>query len=389
MDDIRQQLAEKYDRIIADTLRQLSGPLTKKKLTAALYAANKAYWVARLAMLDTDTVYDAERVAAALSVPYMSAMETFSKRVRSIYANYQSAFDLSQKDAHRLLNGVSYDRTIAQTLRSIADGMPEGPEKTEILATISAPAYKYRLDRAEQMCKQAARVCEDIRNGEIPTVREFLQTEVEKAYNISADEILKMPSQTIIDDLTGAERGISDSLSLIDTRTVNEIVNAEWSGENFSEAIWDNTAQLAENVKKVLIEGELTGAPEGKMAEKVAKTFETGMYEARRVVRTESNYCTTQAEKKALADAGFDEYEFLTVHEENVCDTCDDLDGKRFKLADAVIGVNMPPLHPFCRCRISSPEETEAEIQAEIDRMLEETPLEEIERRLDKMIEKL
>ena len=58
----------------------------------------------------------------------------------------------------------------------------------------------------------------------------------------------------------------------------------------------------------------------------------------------------------------------------------------RFKLNDGVVGVNMPPLHPFCRCRISAPEETEEDIQADIDRMLEDTSIEEIEQRLDQMI---
>ena len=97
------------------------------------------------------------------------------------------------------------------------------------------------------------------------------------------------------------------------------------------------------------------------------------MYKARRVVRTESNYCINQAELKGMKDAGFDEYEFISLGEnaENVCDTCDDLDGQRFKIADAVVGVNCPPMHPFCRCKVTTPQETEEDIQREIDERID------------------
>ncbi len=125
------------------------------------------------------------------------------------------------------------------------------------------------------------------------------------------------------------------------------------------------------------------------MAAKIEERFHVGMYKARRVVRTESNYCINQAELKGMKDAGFDEYEFISLGEnaENVCDTCDDLDGQRFKISDATVGVNFPPMHPFCRCKATTPMETLEDIQADIDRMLGDMSIEELEQRLDMMIE--
>ena len=43
-------------------------------------------------------------------------------------------------------------------------------------------------------------------------------------------------------------------------------------------------------------------------------------------------------------------------------------------------------MHPFCRCKVTTPQETLEDIQADIDRMLEGTSIEEIEQRLDMMI---
>lgn len=90
-----------------------------------------------------------------------------------------------------------------------------------------------------------------------------------------------------------------------------------------------------------------------------------------------------------MKDAGFDEYEFISLGEEaeDVCDTCDDLDDERFKISEAAVGVNCPPMHPFCRCKVTTPQETLEDIQADIDRMLEGTSVEELEQRLDMMIE--
>lgn len=398
-DEIKKQLDSEYDRAIRETLAKLKKkkPLTKHKLAELLFKANKAYWTARLALLDSEAVDSADRLAMSLAVPYATAAQTFSDRVRNIYAGYQSAFDLTQKDAKELLDKVVYDRTIAESLQKIAEDMPDGEDKTRILAEISAPAYRYRLQRAEQLAEQAKEVCHNIARREIDADRKFLQTETEKAYNITVDEALRgTPADAILDeilpepiqlrfnempkasepvqDFTPTEdKGVLDSFSLTSTKHVSEITETDWKGRNFSDSVWNNTDKLAQEIKQVLIEGELTGKSEADMAAKIVERFEVGMHAARRVVRTESNYCTNQAELKGMKDAGFDEYEFISLGEEaeDVCRVCDDLDGQRFKIADAVVGVNCPPMHPFCRCKVTTPAQTEEDIQREIDERID------------------
>lgn len=416
-DEVRAQLDEEYDRIIAETLRQLqrSKPLTRAKIAEALMKANKAYWVARLAILDNDALVQTERVAAVLAVPYAHAAEKLARQVQNVFAGYQSAFGLTQKDAKDLLGHVVYDRSIADNLRTMAESMTDSEEKTRILAEISAPAYRYRMQRAEQIAKNAQETLENIARGEIAADRKFLQTETEKAYNITLDEAKRLPpSEAVVIDLDPAavpakapapintmpradepirdftpttDRGIMDSFALTNTKTVNEIIDHDWKGVNFSERIWDNTDELSREVKKVLLNGELTGASEAEMAAEIRDKFSSGMYQAARVVRTEHTYCTNQAELKGLTDAGFDEYEFMPAGESNgACDTCDDLDGQRFKIADAVVGVNLPPMHPNCRCTIGAVMESDEDVQAEIDRLLDGRSIEDIERELDRQI---
>ena len=410
-EEMQKQLNEKYDRVIADTLRELKKkkPLTKQKLAKALFEANKRYWTARLALLDDTAVVEAERFAKTIAAPYANAAGQLADEVRRVFSGYQSAFDLTKKDAADLLEHVVYDRSIADNLRTMAAAMPDGEEKTRVMAELSAPAYRHRMQRAEQIAQNAQETLERIAKNEVDKERVFLQTQTERAYNISFEEAQRLPpSEAVIFDLSGkpapegvlprseevireytptTEKGIGDSFSLINDRAVQEIIDHDWKGSNFSERVWANTDELTREVKQVLLEGELTGASEAEMARKIEERFQVSMYKARRVIRTESNYCTNQAELKAMKDAGFDDYEFITLGEnaEGVCDMCDDLDGQRFKISDATVGVNFPPMHPFCRCKATTPEETLEDIQADIDRMLGDMSIEEIEQRLDMM----
>ena len=388
----QKELQREYDRIVEQTLRKLkkTKPLTKQKLAKALFDANKAYWTSRLFIIDNSAVNEAENVAIALAAPYANAAQTFSDRVRNIYAGYESAFSLTHKDAKELLDKVVYDRTIAENLKTVAEGLTDEEEKQRILAEISAPAYRYRLQRAEKLTEQAQSVCDAIAKREVRTDRAFLQTQTEKAYNITIDDV--KPSDTILESIEPiqlrfnempkasepvqdftptTDKGVLDSFSLVPESNVREIVNTDWSGHEFSERIWNNTGELANEVKQVLIEGELTGASEADMAAKIAERFQVGMHKARRVVRTEQNYCINQAEMKGLKDAGYDSYEYCSLHEERDCDICDALDGKVFKFADAAVGINMPPIHPFCRCRITAPEETLEDLERELDEMID------------------
>ncbi|MBS4804620.1 MAG: minor capsid protein [Clostridium sp.] len=51
-----------------------------------------------------------------------------------------------------------------------------------------------------------------------------------------------------------------------------------------------------------------------------------------------------------LKEAGIEKYEFLASLDSKTCSICGKLDGKSFKLEDAVIGVNCLPMHKSCRC---------------------------------------
>lgn len=49
---------------------------------------------------------------------------------------------------------------------------------------------------------------------------------------------------------------------------------------------------------------------------------------------------------------GLKKYQFLATCDTDTCDVCGALDLKAFNCSDALEGVNLPPMHPGCRCTV-------------------------------------
>ena len=64
---------------------------------------------------------------------------------------------------------------------------------------------------------------------------------------------------------------------------------------------------------------------------------------AKRLVRTETAYIYEQATKDAYEECGVEWYEFLATLDGRTSEICRELDGKHFKVRDAMPGKNYPP----------------------------------------------
>lgn len=416
--ELENALQLEYDRVIDDTLARLkkTKPLTRAKMHNILLEANKVYWIARLKKIDEYFLASTEEAARVLSVPYMNAAREYAKQVKGIYAGYKKVFELTNKEADRLLNTIKYDRTIAQNLQSIANKMPDGEAKQKILAEISAPAYRFRMQRAEIMAQNVAETCRSIAAGETAAERAVLQTQIEQAYSITVEGLKKdIPSDTIIKEIEQAVKpvkqtitptvapgvqeftktdssGVLLSFSQINERAVKQALNRNWSGKSFSSRIWSNTDKLAEEVKKVLIEGELKGSGVNDMAAEIMRRFSVGAYQARRLIRTEASYVTNQASLEAYRENGDERYEYMAIIDDKTSEICEDLDGEIFLVKDAKVGVNFPPMHPNCRSTTAPVVKTLKEIEDDIDNMIDSIgapegvdPLEWLSDQLQKM----
>lgn len=76
-------------------------------------------------------------------------------------------------------------------------------------------------------------------------------------------------------------------------------------------------------------------------------------FAANRLLRTETNYISNQATAEAYEDAGIEKYRYMSVLDGRTSKKCQEKDGQEFLLSEKEVGVNYPPLHPWCRSSVA------------------------------------
>jgi len=67
---------------------------------------------------------------------------------------------------------------------------------------------------------------------------------------------------------------------------IKEFVDFDWSGQHFSERIWNNQTALKNALKTILVRGMQDGESIDKMARKITKQFESKAYQSKKLVVT-------------------------------------------------------------------------------------------------------
>ena len=122
-----------------------------------------------------------------------------------------------------------------------------------------------------------------------------------------------------------------------------------WSGKHYSERLWKNSKTLTKAIKEELLIDLITGRPENEAVKIIANKFDQGIFEARRLVRTEAAFVSGELNAEAYEECDLQKYQFLATLDLRTSEICRSLDGKRFFLKDRQVGKNYPPMHPWCR----------------------------------------
>lgn len=99
------------------------------------------------------------------------------------------------------------------------------------------------------------------------------------------------------------------------------------------------------------------GVARGDSYQRMAKSLSERLQKVSRkdaygIIYTEGTHVHAEASREAIKE-DFEEYTFSTYNDNKVCPICRALeDHGPFKLAEATAGVNFPPMHVYCRCRI-------------------------------------
>lgn len=287
---------------------------------------NSKYWEKRA----VNRMIEAERYSEANITRvyriYDKANKDIDKMIDNVYQNYSKTTGLDKQELQALLSMKETDE-FWKTLDS--KGLKQYVKSN----------YKARITRLEKLKGELYARVKDIAPKETSIDTSTFKGVMYNSYN-----------QTIYDTANGIDKEIP--FNQLDDRTINQVLNYKWSGENYSQRIWTNTDILAGKIDDIINSAVMTGQSLTKTSKEIQQAFGVSKYYADRLIRTETNYFHNESEYQAYNEMGVEEYVFVSVLDNRTSEECQNHDGKRYKMSERKVGINYPPLHPNCRSTV-------------------------------------
>ncbi|HAT4283504.1 TPA: hypothetical protein I9088_001386 [Clostridium perfringens] len=266
---------------------------------------------------------------------YDKAIADINSDINKIFNKYTIEYELNKTEARQLLNSYIH----AKDLKSIRDKIKyiqDEDLKKYLMAQLNYSPYKARITRLEAL-KESIYI----------NTKLLSQEEFKLSTSDYIDNMKEAYYRNIFDIQKGIGLGFTFSEMPIDF--IEEVLRNKWSGENYSKRIWNNTDVLAERLEEVITSGLMSGANSNKMAKELDDLSNYGKFASERLIRTETTYVTNMAEIESYKEYDIEKCVFLATLDLRTSKICRSMDGKVLIVGKAKPGVNLPPLHPFCR----------------------------------------
>lgn len=290
-----------------------------------------SYWHSRQTLADAAM----EKDERALSVRVHNAYESELRRLNREIAEYYQRYGENGVLEYRRLMETMDPKDRELLIRDCDEFLRQQPDMQSI---VDVRKSIYQLNRLEGL-QASARL---------------------HLYQATGDVVQRIDNHIMRQSLRGANTaaeamGFGRSFYSMDSDAVRRFVDTVWTGNtSYSQRIWDNTETLASYVAQDMSKALARGDSYQRIAKALEKRFvDVPQSSLMRLVYTEGTYVSRMAQVEELKREGFDSYTIEVVHDERACEECEGVNGSTFRFEDMQVGVNFPPLHPYCRCQIA------------------------------------
>jgi SPP1 gp7 family putative phage head morphogenesis protein len=295
------------------------------------------YWQKRFLQLTEALLDKGEQYYAELEEEYGKALMYLKRDIESFYIRFAENNEISMTEARRILD----NRELKEFKWTVEEYIEKGIENAvdqRWLKELENASTRIRLSRFQSLEYQIRQRIELITAKRLMGLAKLSEELIKEGYYKTIYEIQK-------------GFGIGDTFNILDTKTVESIIAKPWApdGSNFSERIWKDREVLVNELEKELAQSFIRGDAPDTAIRNISKTMNTSKKAAGRLVMTESAFFANEARAKAFRELGVEEFQFLATLDMRTSEMCQDMDLKVFKLSEREIGVNWPPLHPWCR----------------------------------------
>ncbi len=283
---------------------------------------------------------------------YSQAAEEIEKEIRKLYQKFADQQHVTLAEAKRKISDADFRKIDWQGMIMQSGNYTSGLQNGERLpGDVIARIEKQHQDLEEQMRLYS-------RKGKISYL-ELRKLEIDKKlvslYDSQQASIYDYLSSEFDD---GYYKGIFNVQQRIgfgknfvypNERAVEKAVLNRYDKRNYSKSLYAHCKHFSDDLRQNLTIGLIRGESLEKMASRIHKRMNVAYRAAKTLVRTETAYIFEKATKEAYEAAGIEWYEYLATLDGRTSEACQELDGKHFKVKDAVPGKNYPPMHPNCR----------------------------------------
>ena len=290
-----------------------------------------SYWHSRQTLADAAMEKDERALSIRVHNSYESELRRLNREIAEYYQRYGENGVLEYR---RLMETMdAKDRELL--IRDCDEFLRQHPDMQSI---VDVRKSIYQLNRLEGL-QASARL---------------------HLYQATGDMVQRIDNHIMRQSLRGANTaaeamGFGRSFYSMDSDAVRRFVDTAWTGNtSYSQRIWDNTETLASYVAQDMSKALARGDSYQRIAKALEKRFvDVPQSSLMRLVYTEGTYVSRMAQVEELKREGFDSYTIEVVHDERACEECEGVNGSTFRFEDMQVGVNFPPLHPYCRCQIA------------------------------------
>lgn len=299
------------------------------------------YWKSRSIELEkliqdktTDTVIEINKL-------YAEASKEITRKITKIFETYKNGGKIDSEYALQLLTA----KQTAEQRRELLELLSRTTDKKvrrEIISMLDAPAYADRISRLQALQDIVKAEALQLGIAEESLTLSRLRDTANTAYY-----------RTIYNDQKNI--GKAYDFNKLSSRQLKAMLAHKWSGGNYSSRIWNNNDKFIEKLSRTIEVGCMTGLSLSELEERIvddcigADSDSGQRYCASRLIRTEVNYFSNQGIIMGYREAGIKRYLFVATLDLKTSEVCRRLDLKSFSVSEAQTGVNLPPMHPFCR----------------------------------------
>ena len=161
------------------------------------------------------------------------------------------------------------------------------------------------------------------------------------------DEHLKEQLENVIEEgYIKTRQAIDINFGMHNKDLSKMLLDNNWSGEMFSERIWNNMSSLEKTLNKILKEGLIKGLSADNITKLIRKKLNSNLKNTLRLVRTETMHFLNESSLQAYKDAEVEEVEIIVAKDEKTCEACNSRSNKTYLINN----VPILPIHPNCRC---------------------------------------